>query len=770
MRFKYFYIIIFLSSLVCQTQESIYEKSNLANAYIDAGLYDDAITIYENILDMQNSILGDNNIALINTLYQLSDVHLLNNNLEIAEDYIQKAIKIQEYHLLINQKKYLPSFNKLKQIYLIQQDTLKTVALDSLMSILSNLDQNDSLFFSLSDSSKYKIPDIVTFFDISIDSTNLVSEYSINDQAIEFIDNAKIYLDMGVYSEAVKEFDRAVKLNSKIISLDYLINFNIPDSTTLNNLYDAFYDVDNYDSTNTTSKLFLGIFGLQRALNDSIIINNVNEYIIMHPNDIKSFLLLSKLSLNKNNYIDAVGYLHRALLINSNNINANFNLGVALMRLGKFNDAIFQFQRVVELDPNHAEARYYLGYLLYEINQYQNSVTELTQALLLNSQNAKTYYYLGKSYQSLNKMKQALESFSMSIKIAADYGESHYELGVIYQSILKFENAISSYKKAKKYISNDMLNYNLGFLLYSDEKFYEALTPLREYIINNPTDYEVLAMLGNIFKKENRYSEAIDTYIRLLDAFPNELEYYYGIAESYLYLGNYSQAKIYYLKILSFDEENSSVLFTLGKISNYMNQFNESEVYFNESIHCGSKSKEVLFELGISYGAQKKYLQALQVFKEALQYSMDDPILHYQLGVVLQELQIFDLAIAEFEIFLLQNADDAVVHRMIANCYYNLSKYNKAIFYFKKANVLFNNQDIATLYNLGVSYSELEDYKNSAKYFKSILKINPEHAESRFELISIYQLLIRPREANKQCDILYMLDRELYYSARFCNM
>lgn len=770
MRFKYFYIIIYLSIFVCQAQESIYDKNNLAAAYIDAGLYDDAITIYENILDMQSSILGYNNIALINTLYKLSDTHILNNNFKIAKDYIKRAIKIQEYHLLINQKKYLPSFNKLKQIYLTQKDTLKAENIDSLMLILSNLDQNDSLFFSLPDSNEYKTPDITSFFDISIDSTNLVSEYSINDQAIELIDNAKLYLEMGVYSEAVREFDRAIKLNSKIVNLDYLLNLNIPDSTTLNNLYNAFYDVQDYDSTNTTSKLFLGILGLQKKVDDLIIVNNINEYIQINSNDIKSFLLLSRLAINKSNYIDAVGYLHRALLINSNDINANFDLGFSLMKLGKFNDAIIQFKRVVDLDTNHAEARYYLGYLLYEINQYQNSVIELTQALLLNSQNAQTYYYLGKSYQSLNKMKQALESFSMSIQISPDYGESHYELGIIYQSILKFENAITSYKKAKKYISNDQLNYNLGFLLYSDDKFYEALSPLREYIINNPADYEVLAILGNIFKKENRYSEAIDTYIRLLDAFPNELDYYYGIAESYLFLGNYNQAKNYYLKILSFDEENSKVLFTLGKISNYMNQFDESEIYFNESIHCGSKNKEVLFELGISYGAQKKYLQALQVFKEAVKYSMDDPILHYQLGVVLQELQIFDLAIKEFEIFLLDNNQDAVVHRMIATCYDNLSNYNKAIFYFKKANSLFNNQDITTLYNLGRVFFKLEDYKNSAKYFKSILKINPDHADSRFELISIYQLLNRQREANKECDILYMLDRELYYSARYCNM
>ena len=110
----------------------------------------------------------------------------------------------------------------------------------------------------------------------------------------------------------------------------------------------------------------------------------------------------------------------------------------------------------------------------------------------------------------------------MSIKISPDYSEAHYELGVIYQSILKFEEAIIEYKKAKKYITHDMLNYNLGLLLYSNDRPQEALSPLREYIINNPEDYEVLEILGDIFQKENRYSEAIDTVLEYLSKFKDE--------------------------------------------------------------------------------------------------------------------------------------------------------------------------------------------------------------------------------------------------------
>ena len=64
----------------------------------------------------------------------------------------------------------------------------------------------------------------------------------------------------------------------------------------------------------------------------------------------------------------------------------------------------------------------------------------------------------------------------------------------------------------------------------------------------------------------------------------------------------------------------------------------------------------------------------------------------------------------------------------------------------------------------------MDDNQNAAKYFKKILRLNPDHALTHFQLIDVYRFLNKPREAIKECEILYMLDRELYYSALFCNI
>ena len=62
-----FIIVILMWSIIYnQTQESIYDRINLAKSYIEAGLEEDAIMVYKNLLSFEKDILGPQNIELIN--------------------------------------------------------------------------------------------------------------------------------------------------------------------------------------------------------------------------------------------------------------------------------------------------------------------------------------------------------------------------------------------------------------------------------------------------------------------------------------------------------------------------------------------------------------------------------------------------------------------------------------------------------------------------------------------------------------------------------
>jgi len=72
------------------------------------------------------------------------------------------------------------------------------------------------------------------------------------------------------------------------------------------------------------------------------------------------------------------------LVIDSNNIQANFTLGMLSMRSGQWDKALIRFKRICELNPLNSEA----------------------------------YYYLGETYKNLNMNKEAIVAFETCMNLA----------------------------------------------------------------------------------------------------------------------------------------------------------------------------------------------------------------------------------------------------------------------------------------------------------------------------------------------------------------
>ena len=64
---------------------------------------------------------------------------------------------------------------------------------------------------------------------------------------------------------------------------------------------------------------------------------------------------------------------------------------------------------------------------------------------------------------------------------------------------------------------------------------------------------------------------------------------------------------------------------------------------------------------------------------------------------------------------------------------------------------------------------EKYDIDKTTKITLFVIKKNPDHVRSREKLIPIYRELNKFREARKECEIIYMLDRAVYNSIKFCN-
>ena len=747
-------IFLFFSFAIMQTP--LFEKENLADQYYDSGFFDDAIILYEEILNEQINIVGDNNIFLEKTLLKLSELYYLINDLESSKYYLQKIINIQSKYILNSQNNYLEPLHILKQVFQKEKDYNKIHNIDSLINILgSNTDTlpNDSIII---------LPKVIIN---NKQSTDNVTSYSNNDSAIDMMNEGLLYVENELYTQAADYLLKSLNYKASSMNLNYFMDLKFGDDIQINALYNALADASK-DSLLKNSYFYLGIIDYQNK-NYDIAKDNFKKYSQFYPKDSKGNLAIGNIYFEGNLWLDAIFHYYKVLAIDENNLDAKLNIAKSLINIKEFSDAADILRSVINLHPNNFDIYYQLGICYYELEKYDSAVKKLSQAILLNTSSSDIYYSLGLTYNKINSYKQAQEAFLKCIKLDSYNGLAHYELGNIYKLIFEDDLAIMHYKKAKKTINTSELNLNLGILYFNNEKFQSAIEPLKEYILYNMQDWDTLEKYGHALLKTNRFPEAIDIYSRLIDEYPDNSEYYSNLADSYYNLSDYSNAIENYKKILTFEDENYTVLLKIGILLNQLNKFNEAEEYLNDAIHCGSPNKELLIQLGMSYGGQQKFLQSLGAFKEALSFSLNDPIIHYQLGIIYKELEIYNLAIEEFNQYLTKNSSDYIAYYLIGDSYYNMHIYDIALEYFNKSYDI-NPGHIKSLYSVGSCYLKLNDNKKAARIFKSIIKRDPNHVQSRSELVDVYIALNKSREAKKECEIIYMLDREIYNSIEYC--
>jgi len=748
-------LLITFCSIYANYNTALYEKKSLAKNYYEADLYYDAIIIYEEILIIEKKVFGNENINLLQTIKKLYELNLLNGDFKKSKQYIQEYLNIQSSSLLNQQNNFINPLEQLKNILIEEKKMNEVFAVDSLLQIIynnSNIIKKDSTFI---------LPKLLIN---TIDSTNSESEYSNNDVAIDLMNDGLKFLENDLYTEAKNKFINAIKLNAEIIDVNFLKKIDFGDFQQ--NLYDSFLEDSKNDSlTNQYHNLFLGIIAFKEENFDEAI-NFLTKYCDSHPNDVNSLLILGELNFKKESYLNSMFFFYQALKYDEDNLIANKFLSEIFIIMEDYEQAL-EILNYISKNNNEHIIYYNMGYCYYKINKFDKSINSYTQAILIDPEDYKTFYQLGMSYKSNKLFKQSLDAFKKSIKLNPNWGLGHYELGLIYQMTLNDDLAIYHFELANKNENFDDLNYRLGMLYFKNEQFYKSMKQLKEYLVQNMNDIETMKIMGDIFLKLGRFPEAIDIFNRLIENDPNNQSFYYNIASSFYQLNDLDNALDYFLKVIELNEEDYSIYIDIGIIFNKKNLFSEAESYLLKALDCGFTNKNLLIQLGISYGGQKKFLQSLIAFQNALKYSLEDPILHYQIGVIYKELSIFDLAIKNLNFYLEYNKNDEVTLLLIGECHLNLKEYDNAIRIFEKTYKI--NKNYNALFNIGKSYEKSGDLKNAAKYYKNVIKKNPNHVKSRENLIFIYKNLNKFREAKKECEIIYMLDRSVYNSIAFCR-
>ncbi len=177
-----------------------------------------------------------------------------------------------------------------------------------------------------------------------------------------------------------------------------------------------------------------------------------------------------------------------------------------------------------------------------------------------------------------------------------------------------------------------MARTNLGVLLVSTGRPYEAIPQLEAAIRENPGAAETYCDLGDALVAVGRYREAIPRYEKALSIDPNYPQYEYG----------------------------------LGKVLDRLGRVPEAITHYERALDLNPNFGPAHINLAADLCATGRYADAVQQYQVVLRHEAGSYTLHNAYGIALLQLGRLPEAIAEFKAAVRLKPDDGDLHYNLA--------------------------------------------------------------------------------------------------------
>lgn len=270
-------------------------------------------------------------------------------------------------------------------------------------------------------------------------------------------------------------------------------------------------------------------------------------------NNSKFFIMAANLFLKRGLLNDAESMAKKAIQVSYNNPDAFITLGnicfekvnalqntpeTIEIRKSYMTKAFDNFYTAYKYNPVSPFAHIGLATAYYMNGQNALALDEILKAKELSINNAEALYLIGEYYyktKEYTKAKTYLEK-SISAGLAAKY-KTYYMLGTIYELDGNIQNAQKNYLSALKLKpEHEQSQQNLDRLIKVSYKEAESLSSKPKTttdLFNNLNDELNTVMQADYYLVIDEFTRARDSYIKVLDKSPDNINAITGLAELY---------------------------------------------------------------------------------------------------------------------------------------------------------------------------------------------------------------------------------------------
>jgi tetratricopeptide (TPR) repeat protein len=324
----------------------------------------------------------------------------------------------------------------------------------------------------------------------------------------------------------------------------------------------------------------------------------------------------------------------------------------------------------------------------------------------------------GKAQQALQYERQGsyaeAESVWQSITAAApDNAEAWAHLGLMRALAQKYPEAVIAYRKAIQLGSKlPGLQLDLGLALFKQEKFQEAIAPLKAASVETPNDMKPKLLLGMSYYGAAQYSDAIPYLQSAVTSSPENLQLRTVLAQSCLWASQFNCTLEQYKQILQLNPESAQAYMLAGEASDGLGDTT----------------------------------QAISLFRAAEKASPHEPDVHFGLGYLLWTQHLFDEAESEFKLEVEDNPNHAQALAYLGDIAIKKNDEASALDYLNRSIAQPEAVRLAYFDRGIVNAAHRRDHEAEADFQRAI-KMAPDEPDAHWRLGRLYQTMGETEQA-----------------------
>lgn len=448
-------------------------------------------------------------------------------------------------------------------------------------------------------------------------------------------------------------------------------------------------------------------------------------------------------------YDEAIEYLNKSFEVEKRAIKRHGimeGLARSYMKKKEYDTCIDICDGIIEENNQYYPAYLFRQEANYKIGRYQAVINDYYTAIDIYPGFIRPYLFAIKSFfiynqsedvkKVIDRVEEAgLESNEfelLNIKFIRKYSEEELEL---VNAIERCKGLIIKLDSEDNDIeSPDSVYYEMIYLHKELKQYGKALDLINEIIsetINKEAEvYDHMLEKGEILRKLERYSNAVNIYKALIEKNPEDSRAYYEIASSYYKLNDLDKALENFLKTRELDPEHYNVNDNIVDI--YRDKLNELEDidYYKKALPYADKQLE-LYEhdyyynsRGLLHSDAYEFEKALSDYYKALELNDNNMAALNNAGHANLLMKDMDKAIKDLEKATSKVSIEKfrLPYANLAKAYHIVKNYEEAIKYYKMLNKHYPDMSMY-IDRLICVYQDCKDIKNSIKWIKILGKI-----------------------------------------------